>query len=99
MGGGDFAFQTVERLVEVFNLARQNLRGRPGGGRKCRITFGQLDKLVDAANAFGDDNAELREVAAQRVDASLVFCLTSSSRVLCSISAAWLSALDRKSVV
>ena len=97
MGGGDFAFQTVERLVEVFNLARQNLRGRHGGGRKCRITFGQLDKLVDAANAFGGDNAELRKMAASCtrpcVDASIVFCLIGNPRVLCSINVAWLSAL------
>ncbi|MGH6830914.1 MAG: hypothetical protein ACREDG_07140 [Methylocella sp.] len=69
MGGGDFALQTVERLVEVFNLARQNLHGRPGGVRKCWIIFGQLDKLVDAANPFRDNNAELRKMAAQGVDA------------------------------
>ena len=57
------------------------------------MLFGEFDKLVDTANPFGGDNAKLRKMAAQGVDASLVRCLMSSSRILCSISAAWLSAL------
>jgi hypothetical protein len=42
MGGGDFAFQIVERLVEVFNLARQNLAA---GLHADEAGFGLREKL------------------------------------------------------
>src|ERR1019366_7566371 len=46
MGAGDCVLQIVDRLVEPLKMQGQNLHGRPGGGRKRRITFGQLKQLV-----------------------------------------------------
>lgn len=69
MGCGDFRLDIIERLVEPRNLPNQNLCGPPGGAGKRRILFGKFDKLANAANALGGDNAELGEMVAQRVDA------------------------------
>ncbi len=64
------SLQIVDRSVEPPESLDQNLYGHPGGVWKSRITFGQLKQFVDTANSFGGDNAELRKMAAQRVDAN-----------------------------
>ncbi len=93
MNRGDFRREIRERFVALFDLPNQNLCGCPCGLGKCCVLLGQIEKLVGAANAFGGDNAELRKMAARAALILIVFCLTKSSRVLCSISATWLSAL------
>src|ERR1700724_2835063 len=47
----------------------QNLCARPGGVRERRVTFDEIKQLVDAADSLGGNNAELRKMAAKRVDA------------------------------
>ncbi len=73
-------------------LSSQNLYARPGGVRKRRVIFDEIKQLVDAADSLGDDNAELQKMAAKRVDAHRPL-FDGSSRVLCSISVPWCSAL------
>ena len=65
MGAGDFLLQIVDRFVEPLESLSQDLHARLGGGRKRRITFAQIEQLVDPADPLGDDNAEFRKVTAQ----------------------------------
>ena len=69
LGVGDFVLQIVDRFVEPLKSMSQNLCARPGGVRERRVTFDEIKQLVDAADSLGGNNAELRKMAAKRVDA------------------------------
>ncbi len=68
-GLGDFTLGGVDRSRERFDMEREQLRHLSGLWRQRRVVLRQFTQFLDPADALGDDEAERREVAAQRIDA------------------------------
>ena len=61
---------------------------RLGNGWKCPVRLRQNQQFIDAANALGGNKAKLGKMAARAALTLMARCLTSNSRVLCSIGTA-----------
>jgi hypothetical protein len=65
----DLRLQFLDSRVEARNFGGQYPRGLAGRLGQAVLRLRQSDEVLDPVDAFGGDEAELREMAAQRVHA------------------------------